>query len=631
MSSEERAAAKDAEEFAKRRSEGYRKLAGTVVGLYAVFTGGRSIAQFTRDITNSDAATGRFANNVGLSTQELTAWEGAAERAGGSATGIAGSIRGLTQNFQQFALTGQSSVVPYFRYLGIQISDASGKIRPMSELLLDLSQKFQGMDPARAQALGGSLGLDEGTINLLQQGPAAVQALIDKQKQLGLVSKEDSDRAIKFKNSVLDLQQRFTSFGRTILNHVTPAITSLIERFGAWMDLHPEFATTIGDAITNLITWIGNIDWKDAEARAERFGTRVMEILRAIGSWRPPAWMRSFLGIPAESADTTAPAVTSPRGSGPNDDPQNVTAPPVGSPASDSPFSSWLYGKFPGLRPQNAGRAADGTPDSVQPGPHVGVAGNAGSDLSPGPHVDAFGNGGNGTAEPGGKVGAFGSKGVFGPILDLLGMSEGTDKGRGYNETLGYGKYTGGAVNLTDMTLDQVADLQKKMLANGASSTAVGRYQFLSKTLKDLSGQLGLDPSTTKFTADIQDKLANKDIENRGGRGFLGGLVSAHDFMLGLAKEWASVADPDTGKSHYGQGTGATIEQTTRALSQLVPTAGQRWSSNRSTNSSTSHETNINGPINIHTAATDAKGIAKSLGDAVRKHSFVSQADYGIA
>jgi len=29
---------------------------------------------------------------------------------------------------------------------------------------------------------------------------------------------------------------------------------------------------------------------------------------------------------------------------------------------------------------------------------------------------------------------------VYRPVLDLLGLSEGTDKGRGYNETLAYGR-----------------------------------------------------------------------------------------------------------------------------------------------------------------------------------------------
>jgi len=33
---------------------------------------------------------------------------------------------------------------------------------------------------------------------------------------------------------------------------------------------------------------------------------------------------------------------------------------------------------------------------------------------------------------------------VYRPMLDLIGFAEGTDRKRGYNETLAYGAYTGG-------------------------------------------------------------------------------------------------------------------------------------------------------------------------------------------
>lgn len=80
-------------------------------------------------------------------------------------------------------------------------------------------------------------------------------------------------------------------------------------------------------------------------------------------------------------------------------------------------------------------------------------------------------------------------------ILDLIGAAEGTDKGRGYNQTPGYGDFTGGAVNLTSMTLSQVLAFQKQMLANPANtfnSSAVGRYQVVRSTLQDAMKDLGL-------------------------------------------------------------------------------------------------------------------------------------------
>ena len=114
-------------------------------------------------------------------------------------------------------------------------------------------------------------------------------------------------------------------------------------------------------------------------------------------------------------------------------------------------------------------------------------------------------------------------------ILDLIARLEGTDKpgARNYNETLGYGKFTGGEVDLVNKTLREVLQIQKQMLAhpdNTFNSSAVGRYQIVGSTLggKNFDGQgglirnLGLDMNE-RFTPELQDRLALELIRENGG------------------------------------------------------------------------------------------------------------------
>jgi tape measure domain-containing protein len=110
-------------------------------------------------------------------------------------------------------------------------------------------------------------------------------------------------------------------------------------------------------------------------------------------------------------------------------------------------------------------------------------------------------------------------------LLDLIGLYEGTDKGRGYNETLDYGRWTGGDVNLTQMTLKEVLSLQQQMLANpanrakygeGKGSSAVGRYQIVSTTLRGLMKNMGLSGDEL-FDPAMQDRLAQQLIRETGG------------------------------------------------------------------------------------------------------------------
>jgi muramidase (phage lysozyme) len=105
-----------------------------------------------------------------------------------------------------------------------------------------------------------------------------------------------------------------------------------------------------------------------------------------------------------------------------------------------------------------------------------------------------------------------------GGMLDLIGLSEGTDKGRGYNETLAYGKFSGGDQNLVNMTLREILTLQTAMLRhpeNTFNSSAVGRYQITQTTLKDMIDKLGLSLDDT-FGPALQDKIAGALLARRG-------------------------------------------------------------------------------------------------------------------
>jgi len=138
------------------------------------------------------------------------------------------------------------------------------------------------------------------------------------------------------------------------------------------------------------------------------------------------------------------------------------------------------------------------------------------------------------------------------PVFDVLGKSEGTDKGRGYNETLAYGAFTGGEVDLENMTIAEVKALQRDMLShpdNSWNSSAVGRYQIVGKTLRNLQRQMGL-PDDAKFDRRTQDAMAAQLIKGRGYDKWKAGDLSDDEFLTSLAKEWASLPTAE-GRGYY--------------------------------------------------------------------------------
>lgn len=160
---------------------------------------------------------------------------------------------------------------------------------------------------------------------------------------------------------------------------------------------------------------------------------------------------------------------------------------------------------------------------------------------------------------------------VYRPMLDLIGHAEGTDRKRGYNETLGYGAFTGGDVDLVTMTLEEIDALQTRMLKhpqNRFNSSALGRYQIVRTTLRAIRKTLKL-PASALFDAEMQDRCACYLLGLRGIDKYLAGRLSQDTLINNLAHEWASL--PTTaGKGAYaGQNAAVSTDRVRQVLAKV--------------------------------------------------------------
>lgn len=93
---------------------------------------------------------------------------------------------------------------------------------------------------------------------------------------------------------------------------------------------------------------------------------------------------------------------------------------------------------------------------------------------------------------------------------------------------------------LKDRTFDAVRVLSRKQVEQGEPSSAIGAYQFLTKTLDSLKESLNLKGSEL-FTNQFQDDLAVALMIRRGLMKFLREEMSLQTFCNQLAMEWASL------------------------------------------------------------------------------------------
>ncbi len=150
------------------------------------------------------------------------------------------------------------------------------------------------------------------------------------------------------------------------------------------------------------------------------------------------------------------------------------------------------------------------------------------------------------------------------PLLEVIAAKESAGN---YNVV-----YGGKEINLTGMSINQVLAWQDESVANGADSSAAGKYQIIRKTMRGLVEDMGLS-GNERFDEEMQDRMAMKLLEGRGYYKFLKGEISETDFMLRVSKEWASMPKDANGRSYYaGDGLNKAHETPANLIAALRAT-----------------------------------------------------------
>lgn len=235
---------KKIDKASKETTRSIDNLSRTVASFLAIIGGTVAIKNFISDFIDSNAALDRLSKNLGLSVGTISAWSNATEKLGGSAQGLQGTLDMMSKSQTQLALTGESSLIPYMSALGVSLADVNGKARPVTDILLDLSDRFSHMDRTAANNLGRMMGIDQGTMNLLLQGRKELELEIARQKEQTAVTKEQAAQAQKFQTQIAGIKQQFQALGRTLLMEATPYIEklfNLLESFAEWAQTHQQF------------------------------------------------------------------------------------------------------------------------------------------------------------------------------------------------------------------------------------------------------------------------------------------------------------------------------------------------------------------------------------------------------
>lgn len=208
-----------------------QKFGGAFRGIFHSFIAPLTAALGTMGIFSSYTQTadriGKTAARIGSSAEDLQAFGEAAKRAGGSVEGFMGAFESLNGQLQRMqAMGGKGRIAPILKQLGISATE-NGQVKDTFQILRELAGAAERLGKQKFAGLARFLGLDQGTIMLLQQGRVALDEVIKRQKELGVYTKQDFEITAKFNDAISDLTQSFKQLAAPILRVITPALTTV--------------------------------------------------------------------------------------------------------------------------------------------------------------------------------------------------------------------------------------------------------------------------------------------------------------------------------------------------------------------------------------------------------------------
>lgn len=462
------------------------------------------MAALANEWAHLNSELGFAATRAGLTSGQLGALQGAAQLAGSSAGALTSGMTTLNDNLFNAAAGRAPEAVRAFNFLGIAFADAAGHSRSATQVLPELADKIAAIkDPTMQAQLATMLfgGAAENLLPFLRLGHEGIAKLVEISNKYNPVTQDMTDAANRLRFAETELGLSVTGLGNRIMSDLEPAITPLLHDMAELIHDHPKIAEGFIATGATITTFIGVLAalrfalWAVAGARAAAFG--------GVGAAVATEAAEAATGVAAAGGTGLLGTVGAPLALGAAGLAAGALAGHMQVPMVDD------YGRVIG----NWG----GRDESTNPA-RAGV-----------PMLTPSGTGLAAT-----------------PFGSLISRGEGD-----YNSVNrgAAGGYRSGNEDLVHKTVAQVMADQASGVYNAA-----GRYQIVRDTMKSAVTSMNLKGDEL-FDQQMQDKIFEKYLAGSKRPQIADYLSGRSNDIHGAAKavseEWASVADPDTGQSHY--------------------------------------------------------------------------------
>lgn len=451
----------------------------------------------------------------------------------------------------------------------------------------------------------------------LMQGPQALRAEMERQQKLNELSEQETDRLRALNNRWKDFKESIGNTMQRVVIAMAPGfetIMRLLERLSDWFSAHSDqIGAQVGEMAEKFAAWVTSVNWSQLIADVKEFFQQLDKAAQSLGGWK--VVLMALLGLKIISMVSPLLQLAGALGG------LGTSLGVIGrlGPAAIAVLGGLGIAKLLGLPDTDKSKGLEDIKN--------GKWWAASADLPAGDFLTAL------AAKATGKSNA--DVAAFLTLPDALVKKAGpTAVDAALATQAKYG--VPAAVTLGQYGLE--SSFGKRMPAG--SNNPFG--------IKATAGQPYVEAETTEVVNGVSKRVKQRFAKYDS----LADAFDAHGRLLATGKAYeearkhtddpAAYAAALTGKyatdPQYGaklqamMGSGALnqanaariAQQTALASSATLPAPG-------GLSSTSSSETNINGPINVYTQATDASGIARDFVPAVQRQSMVAQANTGMS
>lgn len=210
------------------------------------------------------------ADNLGMTTRQLQQFEDAARLAGGKTSDMDDALKSLYKAQTDF-VRGQASTdqIGWFNRLGINVKDASGRLRSLTELMPEVVRKIGEIkNPAdRAAASAALLGDANDTLveTFRRSHQSFSQWLTDASRYTELSDKQ-KDQLQAFSEAQGRIATAFDHLGQQISATLAKNFTPLLNTLAEFVEKHqPEIIAAVDKISDEFTNWINGVDWNQVK------------------------------------------------------------------------------------------------------------------------------------------------------------------------------------------------------------------------------------------------------------------------------------------------------------------------------------------------------------------------------